>query len=93
MKDKSEKAAKVSVMPITNNTLDPDGRKEADGLRVDVHLSCIIVLNARAAILASETMLGRGVAGSSLNHNPIPLLAAAPLVTHTHTRSTTISTN
>lgn len=79
MEDKSEKAVKVSVMPITNNTLEPDGRREADGVRVDVHLSCIIVLNASAAILASETMLGRGVAGSSLNHNPIPLLAAAPL--------------
>lgn len=79
MEDKSEKAPKVSVMPITNNTLEPDGSREADGVRVDVHLSCIILLNASTAILASETMLERGVAGSSLNHNPTPLLAAAPL--------------
>lgn len=52
-------------MPINNNTLGPDGRrqkkKEREGeteteSAVDVHLSCIIAANASAAILALETM-------------------------------------
>lgn len=51
----------VLVMPITIYTLDPDGRrqkKERDGdrKRADVHLSCIIVLNASTSVLVLETM-------------------------------------
>lgn len=68
-------------------------RRERDGdrKRADVHLSCIIVLNASTAVLVLETMWGMGrlvLLKSQSDFAPLlPLLFSDYINTHTHTHN------